>query len=734
MKLLSKHKRVPSFRVSHTREQITNHVLDLRLFQCLLAPISTRVGSLWPCYKLASILTCFSITPKHPLLRQPAFYTTTKASIGHQHTQPLVTLPSRNRKIHTSSYDSQQLNDLASTHLASRSSLREVFPCGVLTANMRLPCASTLGLRIVQCLLVLIQLQTISSAAANDRHYFSPQFFNEFYDSAGITNRGPSLQLLPRAEPSSNASTVVLKDKPSAPDGKLDWDDAVSKGKNLIKLLATKHLSTCGVEESNFTDEKQLFGNGWNEVFKGEPKDNTGWSLATKKLKLPEDVRDNIQYDAEQSSNVTVDAKSYQSSEGLYSNVMNTHGTIYALYNFSPRTRGASLHPPVDGSPGGEFVPLQSWADIAFIEWADACKGNEKCIKCHAMSNATDRIATKALGDKHDWKTWPGKTFQNGSEELAAILATPSGRGVAWLLLTHRKGLGWKYVDSVDVWSEKEHDSEQNFFTFHIKDRNENQESKSNEERSTPATVKRGGLIARADLWEDTVEKGKRYLSMLKCGSGTPSEFTSYQSLADWGWEASFDTAPFDDMRKEVKDAIKAVGADSTDMATWREIVNEHTYQTVHDGETYPATDGYYDNKYSAEFIIATMNWSPKYVQRELQHKEDFKSPKLARLSDVVFLEFQRYMASIKKPLTGLKGMLRDNVINPESQTIAMKALGLGRSDPEMLPNWPGRKFDADSGELAALVACPNGRGKDEDYLSLQISMTLIVQLHLYGC
>lgn len=65
-----------------------------------------------------------------------------------------------------------------------------------------------------------------------------------------------------------------------------------------------------------------------------------------------------------------------------------------------------------------------------------------------------------------------------------------------------------------------------------------------------------------------------------------------------------------------------------------------------------------------------------------------------------------------KKPLTGLKGLLRSNVQNRQTQDYAAHALGMKEYDSSKLPGWPGRDFEAGSDELTALVASPNGKGK----------------------
>ncbi|KAM0718204.1 hypothetical protein Q7P37_006536 [Cladosporium fusiforme] len=574
---------------------------------------------------------------------------------------------------------------------------------------MRLLRGPAMGLRMLQLLIVFLVLQTLLLATASSHQLLPQQALDILIDQS----LGP--HLITRAESSGNSSGIVIDDKPSDSDEKLDYDHALSKGNNLLKLLATEDLSTCGVQESNFTEWEDLGKNGWSKYYVGAPKDERNWKAAAELLKLDAGDEQNVQYSLLHLINVTIDGKDYRASTATYNNVMNKDGAIFVLQSASPRDRGQYEKPPVDDSPGNELVPLQSWADVAFIEWADYCKGDEKCIKglhtvvkCHAKNNATERVATEALGGMDEWGPWPGKTFSNGSKELAATLATPSGRGVAWLLLTHREQLGWKYVDTVDVWSEKEGEFKNNFFAFHIKDFTASQPPKARLARSPlDTTSQRGsalqstnkGLIPRALSWDDAVAKGDILHDMLYCGSGPASEFTSYDSLADWGWRNGEGKADMVDYMNQLKDVEAQVNMGKT-----QQMLNQHQFETEHDGKKYPSTTGSYQNIYTPELIIAINNWSPR-----LSDTDTF--PKLERMSDVLFLEYQRLMEGWQRPLTELRGLARYGIVNRDTKLLAAQALGYDPGERVTnWPRWPGRDFDPSTDEYCALIASPNGR------------------------
>jgi hypothetical protein len=360
------------------------------------------------------------------------------------------------------------------------------------------------GYAVFLLLALCISLSCIISPSAA---LISPRWL-KFQDVPKPADSNVELDLYVRADSSTNATGSVATNKPTGNDVGLTWDQAVGKGKNLVKLLDTEDLSECGIAQSNFTKWEALGQNGWGKLNQGSSdateENATDWRPAAAKLKLSTDDQKNIPYDLGQFENVTIGGTSYRSSGGLYRNVMNTEGAIFALQNFSPRSRGAYRSPSLDGSPGHELVPLQTWADVAFLEWANACNGDEKCVKglklitkCHAKSNATMRVGGQALGSANSWGVWPGKTFSKGSDQFAALMATPSGRGVTWLLLTHRDQFGWKSVKSVNLWSDKDHNAESNYYTFQLEDRTDSHDSPKRLVRSEKLDIE---LDAQANL------------------------------------------------------------------------------------------------------------------------------------------------------------------------------------------------------------------------------------------
>lgn len=549
-----------------------------------------------------------------------------------------------------------------------------------------------------------------------------------------------------RQDSATNGSDNVVQSKPSGDDKSLTWGRAVGKGKNILQLLDTDDLSGCGVPQSNFTKWEALAGNGWSKRYQGAPKEDsnngTDWRHAADNLKFSTDDKKNTQYDYGQLDNVTLDGTNYQSSGGLYSNVMNTDGAIFALEAFSPRMRGASQKPPLDGSSGHELVPLQTWADVAFLEWVDACNGDEKCIKgltlvtkCHTTSNATMQIGSQALGGPEKWGAWPGQSFSNDSEQFAALMSTPAGRGVAWMLLTHRKQLGWKRVKSVDLWAGADKSSKSSYYTFTLEDHADITTLHTRLARSLEASnelnvqhftrdlegnvssilydnnlgdVDYGSVyVSDHNYSYDEAQKIGGYLVNLTQSSDEQScvqqSQWKYSDLASNGWNSSTSelnsSGVLDTFQKIISDAKLSFDDESTEHTIW-----EHVRATEHNGTTYPATHARYDALYSRHALFLLDASSPAST---LSSGGKALLPPLKSLSDILWLQWADWANTKKTPVDDLRFVGVNQLTNPDTARMVTQIF-----DGHEPTAYPGKSFAADSKELYALLASPHGQGE----------------------
>jgi hypothetical protein len=205
------------------------------------------------------------------------------------------------------------------------------------------------------------------------------------------------------------------------------------------------------------------------------------------------------------------------------------------------------------------------------------------------------------------------------------------------------------------------------------------------------------------------VEKGKKFLEMLNCGSGPQSKWTNYDDLAKWRWKKQLDE-PVDIADENEVNAMEYLKL--SPLPTLTDIRFVHKMEIEHDGKNYPATEGYYGSHYSSEIIMAMANYGPLHEAEAAG--EDGPLPKLGQLSDVWFPAYSELMRLQNKPLDKLKGVLRHRIVNPDAVSLLRRATGMDEYDNHgTFPRRPGKDFAADSDEVAALLASPNFQGRD---------------------
>jgi hypothetical protein len=69
------------------------------------------------------------------------------------------------------------------------------------------------------------------------------------------------------------------------------------------------------------------------------------------------------------------------------------------------------------------------------------------------MDNDKTKSVIKILNGERRHLPWPGLTFPMTELPGLAMLGTPNGYGVAWLLIQHRAQFGRRTIESVKVWS-----------------------------------------------------------------------------------------------------------------------------------------------------------------------------------------------------------------------------------------------------------------------------------------
>ena len=100
---------------------------------------------------------------------------------------------------------------------------------------------------------------------------------------------------------------------------------------------------------------------------------------------------------------------------------------------------------------------LHYWSDIAFLQYLSTFPSPPPqplplnyVLRLGIMNHETCQVLVNIYG-LHECCLWPGLTFDIESEEGQAILGTPNGSGVAWMLIQHKAQLGEKKIKKVTV-------------------------------------------------------------------------------------------------------------------------------------------------------------------------------------------------------------------------------------------------------------------------------------------
>jgi hypothetical protein len=116
--------------------------------------------------------------------------------------------------------------------------------------------------------------------------------------------------------------------------------------------------------------------------------------------------------------------------------------------------------PLMDIAPVYISPPLQHWSEVAFLQYLSTFAFPPpqplplKAVFRVQIQNVETYTLLQKVIEKHGHDTyleWPGVSFEAESEEGRAILGTPNGSGVAWMLVQHKKQFGGKSVERVNL-------------------------------------------------------------------------------------------------------------------------------------------------------------------------------------------------------------------------------------------------------------------------------------------
>lgn len=256
----------------------------------------------------------------------------------------------------------------------------------------------------------------------------------------------------------------------------LAFESTKTKGQKFLDMMQGDSES---VPQSSFTRE-DLSKWGWSES--QEPcnimvnyKDMLS-DFGSNSTRWSEDDKEghNVDTTMEHFKKCIVGGTTYYATAGMFQIIANGEaGLLVASNSLSPYTSAVDNH----GLPLPEDRPLpllQNWSDLAFLHWQSLQKlGKPNELKYVLRANIENETSTKVMSEilgygvqyqelehkpSHGCSCetcrlplWPGVTFDAGSKEGQALIGTPNGGGVAWLLAQHKEQLGVKVIDKVTL-------------------------------------------------------------------------------------------------------------------------------------------------------------------------------------------------------------------------------------------------------------------------------------------
>lgn len=286
--------------------------------------------------------------------------------------------------------------------------------------------------------------------------------------------------------PESDASTYADLDWSyiAAPAMILTYPDAVIKGQKLLG-----HSLTSTTAPSHFRLPTSLREWGYTTTSKlmlpTHPLYSALQTLAAGRTITAREVS------SAHTTRTTHDGVQIPSTSAFFINAFDfNNGILIAGSNFGPDF--ASQHLTLRD---GEALPeLRRWSDVVYLQArfltsseyrlpegtarpsADAIKGLKSVVRLGIENKGTNVVVHRIVQDKvtgacgYDTVeqmidagcpdccraiAWPGLTFEIGSQEGLALLGTPNGAGVAWLLMQHAELVG-KAIARVTVWCDTE--------------------------------------------------------------------------------------------------------------------------------------------------------------------------------------------------------------------------------------------------------------------------------------
>jgi hypothetical protein len=254
----------------------------------------------------------------------------------------------------------------------------------------------------------------------------------------------------------STRRRLVMASNPTPPKQLLRYEDAVRKGSKLLYMMHASDSVAGNMfnpprssAQSTFLDPKDLCTSGYTSRSDLDSSALEAWPRMWTNLDI--DVRN-----PSEGGDCTHMAVLHLSINAYFHSFLSpSTGVIMANNNQSPSQAVVR--------DNGVILPdLQHWSDVVYLKWlsldpALKSRSLHYVLRDNLGNGHTLAVINRVL-DAHapfgkECPTWPGLTTDMDSKEGMALLGTPNGSGVAWLLIQHKAEcqLGHKTVKRITL-------------------------------------------------------------------------------------------------------------------------------------------------------------------------------------------------------------------------------------------------------------------------------------------
>ncbi len=248
------------------------------------------------------------------------------------------------------------------------------------------------------------------------------------------------------------------------------WMNALHEGARLLGLLGGRRTDNLLQRVTDLTGPKDLtpaeiqagHGKGW-QIYSGPNETPDEFDDIFDDLNIPNGPANQVRSVINNVRFWNCRHQDNNPTSASFLMALNVQGkTISALQSFSPAYMIKQFHTVNGQMPEGweERLPdVYKQSDLLWILWKDVAGDEAGALKYifrhHVITDETKAVMEHVAGAAEDLldAPWPGYVFEFPTNFYTALLGTPHGRGIVYLLTQHADGLAGKDIESITVFT-----------------------------------------------------------------------------------------------------------------------------------------------------------------------------------------------------------------------------------------------------------------------------------------